>query len=403
MKIAPHWLALLIGCSAASWPTPLRAQDAAPADRNAVNARTLPGDMLADSPVRFPEQGALPSKHPPDRGGAPNEATEKDYLIFRTPERSLEQIARIAAEMPLGSFTPPPNDWEHLRRTRRLLTQGGELRLLALGDSIVNDTMRSGWVAKLQEAYPKARLQASVYVRGGGGCQHYREEERVAKNILPRRPDLVLIGGISQRSVDDIREVIRQLRAGLPEVEILLFTGAFGTTDPRDEVALARAPHSGTGAYGEALRRLAREERCAYLDLTSPWAEYIRTSKRHPHLFYRDAVHANEYGEQMLGHILMAFWTRAEPVRLRVDFSKPDGAWAMPALALGQGGLQSDPMIEPHIKEIRQLRPRTIRLFLSEYYRILPDRGRYDWTRLDRELRAVRATGARPTLALAMK
>lgn len=93
----------------------------------------------------------------------------------------------------------------------------------------------------------------------------------------------------------------------------------------------------------------------------------------------------------------------AEPVRLRVDFAKPDGNWNMPALALGQGGLQSDPMIEPHIKELRQLRPQTIRLFLSEYYRILPARGTYDWTRLDRELRAVRATGARPTLALAMK
>ena len=92
-----------------------------------------------------------------------------------------------------------------------------------------------------------------------------------------------------------------------------------------------------------------------------------------------------------------------EPIRLRVDFSRPDGTWNMPALALGQGGLQSDPMIEPHIKELRQFRPRTIRLFLSEYYRIYPDHGRYDWSRLDRELRAVRAVGARPTLSLAMK
>ncbi len=93
----------------------------------------------------------------------------------------------------------------------------------------------------------------------------------------------------------------------------------------------------------------------------------------------------------------------AEPVRLHVDFSKSDGVWDMPALALGQGGLQADPMIGPHIKEIRQLRPRTIRLFLSEYYRIYPKHDRYDWAKLDRELTAVRATGARPTLALAMK
>jgi hypothetical protein len=75
----------------------------------------------------------------------------------------------------------------------------------------------------------------------------------------------------------------------------------------------------------------------------------------------------------------------------------------MPALALGQGGLQSDPMIRSHLKEIRQLRPRTVRLFLSEYYRIYPNHSTYDWSRLDLELESVRATGARPILALAMK
>ena len=95
--------------------------------------------------------------------------------------------------------------------------------------------------------------------------------------------------------------------------------------------------------------------------------------------------------------------SRAEPVRLRVDFSRPEGQWNMPALALGQGGLQSDPMIAPHVKELRELRPRTIRLFLSEYYRLCPEQNRYDWSKLDLELQSVRRTGARPILALAMK
>jgi len=159
------------------------------------------------------------------------EPSEKDYFIFSTPCRSLAQIAAIQRDMPYGQFHVPPTDWTHLRRTRRILTEGGDLRLLALGDSIVNDTMRSGWVAQLQEAYPKARIQATVYVRGGGGCQHYREEGRVEKYILPRQPDLVYIGGISQRNVESMREVIQQLRAGLPELEILLATGTFGTAD----------------------------------------------------------------------------------------------------------------------------------------------------------------------------
>lgn len=107
---------------------------------------------------------------------------------------------------------------------------------------------------------------------------------------------------------------------------------------------------------------------------------------------------------QQLAFLLLATsFLRAEPIRLHVDFSKPEGAWDMPALALGQGGLQSDPMIEPHVKELRELRPKTIRIFLSEYYRIYPNHDTFDWTKLDRELRAVRATGARPTIAVAMK
>ena len=289
----------------------VHAQDAAPADRNAVNTAARPGGMMADSPVTFPKEGALPAKYPPDVKER-SEPAEKDYYLFSSPCRSLAQIKTIQKEMPKGEFTSPPPDWTYLDRTRRILTEGGDLQLLALGDSIVNDTMRSGWVALLREAYPKARIEATVYVRGGGGCQHYREEDRVAKYILPRKPNLVFIGGISQRNIESIREVIRQVRAGLPDVEILLATGTFGTADPRDAAALAEAPHSGTGAYGRALKALAAEERCAYLDMTTPWAQYVRSSELHPHRFYRDVVHANEYGEQILARIMMAFFDPAK-------------------------------------------------------------------------------------------
>ncbi|MHC4402633.1 MAG: SGNH/GDSL hydrolase family protein [Planctomycetota bacterium] len=267
------------------------------------------GDMTADSPVKFPERGALPAKFPPDQRSQQRETPEEGCYIFTTPERSLGQIAKIQAEMPKGEFTPPKPDWSRLPRTRRILTEGGDLCLLAMGDSIVNDTMRSAWVAKLREAYPKATIRAMVYVRGGGGCRHYKEEGRLAKHVIPRKPDLVFIGGISQGGdVESIRTVVRELRAALPEVEILLATGVFGTADPRVPEELNNAPHSGTGVYGASLRQLAREERCTYLDMTTPWAEYIRSAKGHPHQFYRDRVHANEYGEQILSKILMAFF-----------------------------------------------------------------------------------------------
>lgn len=326
------------------------AQDAAKdaandAAQGAAQAGARPGGMMADSPVVFPAEGALPSRYPPDVRER-SEPAEKDYYIFSSPCRSLAQIAAIRKEMPPGTFAPPPPDWKPLARTRRILNEGGGLRILALGDSIVNDTMRSGWVAKLGEAYPRARIEATVYVRGGGGCQHYREEDRIERYVVPRRPDLVLIGGISQRDVESIRDVVRRLRAALPSVEVLLATGAFGTADPRDPGALAAAAHSGTGAYGRALRRLAEEERCAYLDMTAPWAEYIRSSGVHPHRFYRDPVHANELGEQILSKVLMAFWapegpeaaSPAAPSPGAPSPGAPSPETASPGAARSQGG-----------------------------------------------------------------
>ena len=295
----------LILWSVLTWP--VAAQNAAPADRTTVNSAEAKPATDAKSPVKFPASGALPAKYTQD---LPTQTwpSETDYYLFSSPGRSLAQISQIQKEMPAGKFTPPTNDWKYLPRTKKTLTEGGRFHLMAVGDSIINDTMRSGWTGKLQEAYPKAKITCTVYVRGGGNCGHYKEEGRVEKVIVADKPDLVYIGGISQRNIKSIREVIVRIRAALPDVEFLLTPGAFGTTDPRDEAALAAAPHSGTGFYGEALEMLANEQRCAYFDLTSPWREYIVSSQLHPHLFYRDIVHANEHGEQILSKILMAFW-----------------------------------------------------------------------------------------------
>lgn len=284
------------------------AQDAAPKDRNAVNAKTNVSSMMADSPVQFPEKGPLPPKYAPDITVA-EMPVERDYFLFASPARSLKQINAIQAEMPPGQFTPPTPGWKYLKKAHKKLRKGGDLHVLGLGDSIINDIMRSGWIAKLREAYPKADIKATVYVRGGGGNRHYKEEGRIQKYLVPLKPDLVFIGGISQREdFESMKDVINQIRADLPDTEFLLATGAFGTVDPRDDTALAEAQHSGSAPYGIALRQFAAKENCAYLDMTAPWAEYVYSSGLHPHLFYRDRVHANEYGEQILSKIMLGFF-----------------------------------------------------------------------------------------------
>ena len=263
---------------------------------------------MADSPVVFPEEGALPSEFPPDLEVA-RVSPEAYYTITKSPGRSVAQIDAIQSKMIKGEFTPLPTDWEHLSQTKQALLEGCELHILGLGDSIVNDTFRSGRVGKLAEKYPETDIKGNVYVRGGGACRHYWIEECIPKNLVPLKPDLVCIGGISQqRNYEAIRSVIRQIRKDIPDAEILLSTGVFGNVDPRRPDLLATAQHSGVSDYGRELRKIADELECAFLDMTSPWAEYIVSSGVHPYRFYRDRVNTNEYGEQILSKILLSFF-----------------------------------------------------------------------------------------------
>jgi len=75
----------------------------------------------------------------------------------------------------------------------------------------------------------------------------------------------------------------------------------------------------------------------------------------------------------------------------------------MTRYGLGQGGFTDLPMLAPHVDDLRQLHPKLIRLFVQEYYDLMPAKGKYNWRKLDRELQSIVATGARPMLCLCMK
>jgi hypothetical protein len=71
--------------------------------------------------------------------------------------------------------------------------------------------------------------------------------------------------------------------------------------------------------------------------------------------------------------------------------------------ALGQGGLSEQPMISDRVEQIGQLHPQTIRLFVQEYFDLYPAHHQYHWVTLDRAIKAILATGAKPILNLCFK
>ena len=231
-----------------------------------------------------------------------------DGIIIRKNQRTLEQIESIYSQMRPVRYSPPSSRWKNLPRTKKLLTDSGTLRVVMLGDSIVNDMSRSCWNLLLERRYPKCKIEKVTSVRGSTGCWWYKEPGRVQKFVLDYHPDLVIIGGISQRGdINSIREVIRQIRVA-SNADILLITGAFGNVDPRDESLWRRiVDPNHYSEYRKGLENLARQVGSAFLDMEVAWARYIRESSKPLDWFKRDPIHANERGEVILGRILDSY------------------------------------------------------------------------------------------------
>jgi hypothetical protein len=228
--------------------------------------------------------------------------------VFSHPSRTPDEVAKAYSQMPRVTYTPPQERWSHLPRTASILARdGAELRVLMLGDSIITDTSQSRWGDLVQKSYPRCKIAVTTCVRGSTGCWWYKEPGRLKRYVLDARPDLLIIGGISQKDdVDSIREVVERARAERP-CDVLLLTGAFGYVDPRDNSQWKFEIDPKGQDYRARLKRLADELKVGFLDMTAQWGKYIRESDKDLDFFKRDAVHANARGEQILGRILAGY------------------------------------------------------------------------------------------------
>ena len=86
-----------------------------------------------------------------------------------------------------------------------------------------------------------------------------------------------------------------------------------------------------------------------------------------------------------------------------VSSAQLDGPLDMGRMALGQGGLSEEPMWENRAAEIRALHPKLVRLFIQEYFDLLPARGKYNFATLDRSVDLILKTGAKPLMNIDFK
>ena len=217
-----------------------------------------------------------------------------------------DEIASALPPVTLPSLPEPV--WAKLPQSYQRIRQGGPLRLVMLGDSIINDIANSGFETRIETLFPGARIELVSSVAGGGSCRLYRQENRVATYVTAYQPHLVLIGGISHGDdIDAIQDVLRQTRAQTT-AEIILATPAFGKRDLRAEASWPLLADLQGDGFRSRLRRLAEEEKTAFADIDGPWGWYVRTCEVETGHFMRDAVHANENGRQIIAQVMAPFF-----------------------------------------------------------------------------------------------
>jgi hypothetical protein len=259
-----------------------------------VQLLTLLGVLLAMSAPSFPGE---------DDGG----------YIFETNERKPEEMAAARAKIPAVAVALPSQRLERLPATVKRLREGGTLRIVMLGDSIINDTARSCWHELVQEHYPKCKIVRVVSVRGGTGCWFYKQPGKIEKYVLKQRPDLVIIGGISHNyDVSSIRECLKQIRAA-SQCELFLMTGPYGSADPLSGDDWRKRLNGGRDEkYAAELKSLADEFKAEFFDVQLVWGDYLRGAKKPLDVFKRDPVHANAEGEAILARILEQYFAPAK-------------------------------------------------------------------------------------------
>jgi hypothetical protein len=224
-------------------------------------------------------------------------------------------------EMPPLTFKAPPDAMRPLPKTAAALKHGTPWRVVMLGDSIVNDSFNSLFQALVKRDFPASAVEFIVSVRGSTGCTWYRQPAEFKKYVADLRPDLLMIGGVSNfmQGNDDekaaLAEVIQMTRAQL-NCEIVIMSQPL-SSEWRDKAvggagwrSLLDHPDLRRCLDYRPAREVAETLKVPFWDLTAPCQDYRATSGSV--CLNRDYIHNDDHGKQIIGRVLQAYLQTAK-------------------------------------------------------------------------------------------
>ncbi|MEM7683168.1 MAG: hypothetical protein AAF288_14545 [Planctomycetota bacterium] len=234
------------------------------------------------------------------------------------------------------------------------LNAGETVRVVMLGDSVVNDTAHSTWAAQVSSYFP-GQIQVIPSIRNGTGMQFYQglvesEDEglgavgasRLDATVLDYDPDLVILGGVSHGfDAAAYASVIDQLQAG-SDTDILITSEIggydYGQGEYLQDDWVYDLDASGD-RFEDQLLALALDEGVGFADLRGTWGQFLldtQAAGEDPSDVYRDPVHLNHLGQEVVGAALAQFFLGGGELPDLTD-QLPEA----PALVLGLLDLQN--------------------------------------------------------------
>lgn len=246
-----------------------------------------------------------------------------------TVQEAAEWCRSLYAQLPEVDLEVADDSWACLPLSRELIANGEPIHVLLLGDSIVNDTWCGNVSALVCERFPNVRMSLSV--RGSTGCNYYRAPDHFAEYVLRHKPDMVLVGGISNgrdnadfsTAEEDLTAVIGLSRNAGIEVGIMSPPPSYEFRKTAEETSwdeniIIEKYDSAAGKTRrwqplrcDYQRAAAAKTGTAYFDLTRAPCDAILRSGKPLGWFKRDIAHNDNRGKQLIAQRLAAYFYAA--------------------------------------------------------------------------------------------
>lgn len=196
------------------------------------------------------------------------------------------------------------------RRTVALLEAGGQVRIVAFGDSITAGfAVRKGfdhfWMGILREKYPRAEI--SLKNEGVCGATSFDGLARLDWSVIANAPDLVTVNF----GINDMYSGIRlgEFKSNLIEItekilegskcEVLLLSSEPLLTPRFDRIVLG---------YYQTLEDVAEEMGVGFVDVWGAWMRRVADGVPLESLILPGLDHPNELGYRIIAEELMRFF-----------------------------------------------------------------------------------------------